>query len=120
MNDSSKPVTISLKPAAPAATYLGQEHFLPLAIRGFGDGWNSYLHGMAWFNGHLYCGTTRGIYYLVKARKVGRPQWNPWPIRCPDGDPYKSGVDLRGQIWRFNPVTAEWQQVYLPPMITTS
>lgn len=99
-------------------TLLGQEHFLPLAVRGFGDSWNSYLHGMAWFNGHLYCGTTRAIYYLIKARKAGRPQWDPWPINCPEGDPYKSGLDLRGQIWRFDPATAQWQNTYLPPMIT--
>jgi hypothetical protein len=122
MNDWTKsaaaPVTPS--PGGAGATYLGQEHFLPLAVRGFGDPWNSYLHGMAWFDGHLYCGTTRAAYCMIKARKIGRPRWEPWPIKCPDGDPYKSGLDLRGQIWRFNPVTGEWQMVYLPPMVTNN
>src|SRR5215471_3437944 len=122
MNDGTKSAAAPLTPSAVGAdaTYLGQEHFLPLAVRGFGDPWNSYLHGMAWFDGHLYCGTTRAAYCMIKARKIGRPRWEPWPIKCPEGDPYKSGLDLRGQIWRFNPVTAEWQMVYLPPMVTNN
>ena len=34
--------------------------FKRVAYGGFGDGQNAYAHSMAWFDGHLYVGTTRG------------------------------------------------------------
>src|SRR5207244_5980118 len=100
------------------ARFLGQDDFLPLAVRGFGDQWNSYVQSMAWFEGRLYCGTARATSCVTNARKVGRPQLDPWPIRCPEKD-YSSHIDLRAQIWRFDPAAAEWQNVYLSPLTKT-
>ena len=42
--------------------------FKRVAQGGFGDGLNAYAHSMAWFNGHLYVGTTRGNFPFMKAR----------------------------------------------------
>jgi len=39
---------------------LRRRDFRRIARTGFGDGMNAYAHSMAWFNGHLYVGTTRG------------------------------------------------------------
>src|SRR5262245_54857750 len=102
----------------PGPTQLGQEHFIPLAIRGFGDGWNNYAQAMTWFDGRLYVGTCRAGYCLANLRKVGRPRFNPWPIKCPEGDISRC-LDLRAQIWRFDPNRAEWQQVYVSPLTKT-
>ncbi len=87
-------------------------------MRGFGDGWNNYVQAMAWFNGQLYCGTCRAGYCLAFLRKVGRPKFDPWPIKCPKGDIARV-LDLRAQIWRFDPATTEWQQVYVSPLTKT-
>jgi len=95
--------------------WLGQEDFIPLSVRGFGDGWNSYAQAMAWFNGRLYCGTARAGYCLAYLRKIGRPRFRPWPIKCPNADIAKT-LDLRAQIWRFDPTAAEWQQAYVSPL----
>ncbi len=92
---------------------------MPLAVRGFGDPWNSYLQSMTWFEGKLYCGTARAANCFLYARKVGRPQWHPWPTKCPDGD-IGQAIDLRGQIWRFDPVTARWDMVYVSPLVKTA
>lgn len=97
---------------------LGQEHFVPIAVRGFGDGWNNYAQAMAWFDGRLYCGTCRCGYCLAYLRKIGRPRFDPWPIKCPKGDINRE-LDLRAQIWRFDPARCDWQQIYLSPMVKT-
>ncbi|HYR88125.1 MAG TPA: hypothetical protein VE422_28865 [Terriglobia bacterium] len=98
------------------ATALGQEHFVPLSLRGFGDGWNAYIHGMIWFEGRLYCGTFRANLCLKRRQKVHGPQWPVWPIKCPDGDVFQE-LDLRGQIWRFDPRTASWENVQRSPIV---
>ena len=57
--------------------------FKRVAQGGFGDGLNAYAHSMAWFNGHLYVGTTRGNFPLMKARlPIGM---DVWPVECPGG-----------------------------------
>lgn len=90
--------------------------FAPIAVRGWGDGWNAYVHSMAWFEGHLYCGTFRAHLCFKQRQKENGPQFPVWPIECP-ADLFTT-VDLRAQIWRFNPMTSGWQEVYRSPMIT--
>lgn len=37
-----------------------------------------------------------------------------WPVKCPD-DVYD--LDLRAQIWRYDPERQQWRQVYISPLI---
>ncbi|MBZ0157486.1 MAG: hypothetical protein K8I29_14910 [Alphaproteobacteria bacterium] len=94
---------------------LSQGDFRLIACGGFGDGLNNYAHSMTWFNGHLYVGTTRGNFPLMKARlPIGL---DPWPVECPE-NPFD--IDLRAEIWRYSPRTDEWERVYKAPIITGS
>jgi 1-acyl-sn-glycerol-3-phosphate acyltransferase len=68
---------------------------------------------MTWFKGHLYCGSTRGNLVFLRKRNPP-PQFPIFPIRCPD-NPYD--VDLRAQIWRYDPTTELWENVYRAPMV---
>ncbi|MEM6415803.1 MAG: hypothetical protein AAF720_14225 [Pseudomonadota bacterium] len=101
---------------SPSGRLLTQDKFLPLSMRGFGDAWNAYLHGMTWFENKLYCGTFRANFCFLRVRKIGRPTWKRWPINCPDGSPLET-LDCRAQIWQFNPLTAEWKNVYRAPIV---
>lgn len=103
--------------ARPHGQLLTQDNFLPLSVRGFGDPWNAYLHGMAWFENNLYCGTFRANFAFLKVRKIGRPTWERWPIECPPGSPLET-LDCSAQIWRLNPQTAQWSNVYRAPVVT--
>ncbi len=92
-----------------------QKDFNLVAYGGFGDGLNNYAHSMAWFNDHLYVATTRGNFPLMKKRlPIGM---DPWPVECPE-DPFE--LDLRAEIWRYNPRIDEWTRVYKAPVITGS
>jgi hypothetical protein len=96
---------------------LGQSDFVPLSVRGFGDGWNAYIHGMNWFEGALYCGTFRANLCQKRRQKEGGPQYGIWPIACPDiGDEFNK-IDCRAQLWRFDPVTQQWTMVQQAPMV---
>jgi hypothetical protein len=96
-------------PSPPA----GECHFTRIAEGGFGDGWNSYPHSMAWFRGALYVGTTRANLCSIKAARP--PGLVFWPIRCPD-DVY--AIDRRAEIWRFDPGDSRWERVYQSPWYT--
>jgi len=94
---------------------LSTRDFELVAKGGFGDGLNAYAHSMAWFNGHLYVGTTRGNFPFMKLRlPIGM---DVWPVECPE-DPYS--LDMRAEIWRYDPLTDEWERVYKSPIITGS
>lgn len=96
----------------PAGRGLRRDHFSPLAVNGWGDGYNSYAHSMAWFNGMLYVGVARGNLYLIRRYKK-TPHWPFYPVRCPD-DPYT--LDLRARIWRWDPASSEWDNVHTSAM----
>ncbi|NOY53052.1 MAG: hypothetical protein GXP58_05450 [Deltaproteobacteria bacterium] len=86
-----------------------------VAREGFGHGLNNYAHSMAWFRDHLYVATTRGNFPLMKARlPIGL---DPWPVPCPE-DPFD--LDLGAEIWRYDPVEAEWERVFKSPIIRGS
>lgn len=105
-----------VNPAPAGSRGLNQGDFAPLAIRGFGDPWNAYVHSMAWFEGRLYCGTFRANNCLLMRRRIGRPSFDPCPIRCPSGDLYEA-LDLRAQVWRHDPESATWDLVLLSPVV---
>lgn len=91
---------------------LEQWHFTQIARCGFGDPLNAYAHTMAWFQGCLYVGTTRANLCLLKARMPIPVAC--WPVKCP-ADVYD--LDLRAQIWRYDPERQEWKRVYVSPLI---
>lgn len=86
--------------------------FKKVSVNGFGDPWNSYAHSMAWFKGYLYVGTTRANLCMIKANDP--PELSHWPVKCPI-DLYS--LDRRAQIWRCDPRTNHWQQVFVSPLV---
>ena len=94
---------------------LSRHHFRKVAERGFGDGHNSYTHSMTWFNGRLYVSTMRDNFALMRSRlSLGL---DVWPVECPK-DPFD--LDLRAEIWAYDPATQIWERVFKAPMITGS
>ena len=94
------------------AAALTARDFRCVARGGFGDPYNAYAHTMAWFDGALYVGTTRANLHLRRANDP--PGLRPWPVRCP-ADVYD--LDLRAQIWRYDPGPGTWRQVLRSPMV---
>lgn len=95
---------------------LSGRDFACISQRGFGDGLNAYAHSMAWFQGRLYVGTTRGNIPLMKKRGVGI-DLAVWPVICPP-DPFD--LDLAAEVWRYEPRDGSWKRVYKSPMIVGS
>ncbi len=92
----------------PAGGGLRESDFRLINESGFGDGLNNYAHSMAWFEGKLYVGTTRGTWAMTKVN-TPTPDLKPWPTECPD-DVYE--VDRRAEIWCYVPQTDSWTRVY--------
>src|SRR6266849_9683283 len=84
-----------------------------ISENGFGDGQNAYAHSMAWFQGYLYVGTTRNNLCLIKSNPK-RDTLRQWPVEVP-ADLYD--LDMRAQIWRYNPRTNHWQRVHVSPLV---
>ncbi len=93
---------------------LARDAFHPIGRNGLGDPLNAYPHAMAWFNGHLYVGTTRANLCMLWVSKV-KTNLAHWPIQCPD-DLYE--LDMRAQILRWSPATGQWTLVHRAPWIT--
>jgi len=90
-------------------------NFRPIARNGFGDAANAYVHGMGYFNGHLYCGTTRNSMALLKLfPPIDPPALDPWPVSVP---PTVEDLDMQGHIWRWSPKTETWKQVLRSPLM---
>lgn len=86
-----------------------------VAKNGFGDAVNAYAHSMAWFKDHLYVGTTRGNFALMRRRlPIGM---DPWPVECPR-NPFDLG--LHSEIWRYSVERDVWKRVYRAPDIVGS
>lgn len=98
---------------------LTAENFRPISERGFGDPYNSYPHSMSWFQDHLYVGTTRGHLFLLGTASRAVPELAPkrlqWPVNVPKN--IYHDLDMRAQIWRFNPRDETWKKVYTVPMV---
>jgi hypothetical protein len=94
---------------------LSKHDFKLVAYGGFGDGLNSYAHSMAWFKGKLYVTTMRANFALMRSRlSLGM---DVWPIECPL-DPFE--LDLRAEIWSYDPSADVWERVFKAPMIMGS
>lgn len=87
--------------------------FRKVSANGFGDPYNAYAHSMAWYQGALYVGTTRANLCMLKVSKL-QPNIRIWPVECPD-DLYE--LDMRAQIWRYDPDQKTWNKVFTSPMI---
>ena len=94
---------------------LSKSDFKLIAFGGFGDGCNSYTHSMAWFNDRLYVTTMRNNFALMRSRlSLGL---HSWPVETPS-DPFE--LDMRAEIWCYDPKTDVWERVLKAPMIIGS
>ena len=100
--------------------------FRRIARNGFGDPGNAYAHSMAWFRDHLYVGTTRhnlaqrGVVVGIERGRGAHPlNIRVWPVELPDTFHGVFELDLRAQIWRYDPKADAWTQVYTSSMFRT-
>ena len=95
----------------------GPQHgFSQVASHGFGDPQNSYAFSMSWLEGRLYVGTSRNILQLIKASPPKFPaSMDPWPVEVPAN---VFDMDLRAQIWAYDPASGQWRQVYASPLVS--
>lgn len=92
--------------------------FRKVGPNGLGDRYNCYPHSMAWFQDHLYVGTTRAnLASRAKQIQSNTPEKmsKVWPVKIPE-----KALDspLRAEIWRYSPAADEWQNLYTAPMVT--
>lgn len=85
------------------------------------DSANDYSWSMAWFKGKLYVGTSRNQACVENATLdywfPGRGYYKANPgggITCP-ADKYD--MDLRAEVWQYNPANGHWAMVYQSPTI---
>lgn len=97
---------------------LSLAHFRKVCENGFGDRNNAYAHSMAWFQDHLYVGTTRANLHLIQ-NSVKHVKIDVWPVECsnPVYSPEFEQTQARAEIWRYNPPLDYWERVYQSPMI---
>lgn len=91
--------------------------FRKISVNGFGDSYNAYPHSMAWFRNRLYVGTTRAcLAYRGQFFAESDPTQlgEIWPVPIPEG---AYDIDLRAEIWCYDPQGQEWTRVYQSPMV---
>ncbi len=97
---------------------LREVNFRKVSTNGFGDPLNSYPHSMMWFREKLYVATTRANLHLLWFTIGDRVRnFQIWPVEHPEA-PYD--LDLRAQIWCYDPVEDVWENLYVSPMIRGS
>jgi hypothetical protein len=98
---------------------LGLADFRRICENGFGDAHNSFAHSMAWYKGHLYIGTTRSNFQMIKIQTTFRDLPLPmWPVEGPDdAEGLYRELDRRSQIWRFEPREGVWEEVFRAPLV---
>jgi hypothetical protein len=72
---------------------------------GFGNCLNTYSWSMVWFKGNLYVGTNKGSF--LQAIQILDPDFD-----CVGNDPT---TDPAAEIWRYSPLTGEWDRVFQSP-----
>ncbi|HEX2256907.1 MAG TPA: hypothetical protein VHG92_09480, partial [Afifellaceae bacterium] len=107
------PAARAFEPSPPPGLSLRDFHCI--ASQGFGDQLNAYPHAAAWFDGHLFVGTTRSNLCMLRSSKV-RTNLQQWPVECPE-DLYQ--LDMRAQILRYAP-SSGWEMVFQSPMVAGS
>ncbi len=117
----------------PLSSPLIASDFMQAAPRGFdGDRNNSWAQSMAWWQKHLYVGTSRAMtclddfsVWIIFASKFGVDFTNryfPYPPLDPDLSCAPDGSDLpiRAEIWRWTPPApgheGTWTRVYQSPL----
>jgi hypothetical protein len=74
---------------------------------------------MAWFQDHIYVGTSRANLQLLK---LAMPfvHMDVWPVEVSDANytPRFEHVAARGEIWRYHPPSAKWSRVFRAPLVT--
>lgn len=94
---------------------LSAADFTCIADNGFGDAQNAYCHAMAYFRDQVYVGTTRHSMALLKLfPPLEPPAMDPWPVKVPGS---VQDLDMRGQIWRWEPSSRKWDKVHTSPVI---
>lgn len=97
---------------------LREVNFRKISQNGFGDPLNSYPHSMIWFRDKLYVATTRANLHLLWFTIGERiHNFQAWPVQPPE-NPHD--LDLRAQIWCYDPGPDSWENVYVSPMIMGS
>ena len=98
---------------------LNLSDFKRICDNGFGDAHNSFAHSMAWFKDHLYVGTTRSNFQMIKIQTTFRDLPLPmWPVEGPDdAEGLYRELDRRSQIWRYDPKAGVWEQVFRAPLV---
>lgn len=101
---------------------LGLADFRLVNQNGFGDGHNSFAHAVYWFHDHLYVGTTRSNFHMIKIQKIFRNmQVFLWPVEGPDDEEgLYDQLDRRAQVWRYDPRRDRWEEVMRAPMVMGS
>lgn len=103
----------------PALPGLREKDFRKVSENGFGDGFNAYAYSMAWFDDHIFVGTSRANLQLLK---MAMPfvRMDMWPVETPfkNYSPEFEHGAARGEIWRYHPPTGEWKRVYQSPLVT--
>jgi hypothetical protein len=98
--------------ASPASRGLAPSDFRQLACNGWGDPFHAYAYSMAWFDGALYVGNSRGNLVMVHRH---HPDWmRVWPVRIPRNF---YDFDFRAQIWRYCPRADHWECAYSSPWV---
>jgi ubiquinone/menaquinone biosynthesis C-methylase UbiE len=93
--------------------------FCQIAKNGFGDRYNAYPHSMAWFRDHLYVGTSRNNFVMIKVtiddgmRKANLPIW---PVEKPE-NLQEILHTLASEIWRYDPRADRWSRVHVSPLV---
>ncbi len=112
---------MATSPTPPSRTHPGlrEEDFRKVSENGFGDGFNAYAYSMAWFNDHIFVGTSRANLQLLK---MAMPfvRMDMWPVETPfkNYSPEFEASAARGEIWRYHPPTDTWKRVYQSPLVT--
>ena len=98
---------------------LGLSDFRRICPNGFGDGHNSFPHSIAWFDDHLYVGTTRSNFHMIKIQTTFRNlPVHLWPVEGPnDHEGLYRELDRRAQIWRYDPRADQWEQLFIAPHV---
>ena len=98
---------------------LTRSDFHRICENGFGDGHNSFAHSLAWFKDHIYIGTTRSNFQMIKIQTTFQELPLPlWPVEGPDdAEGLYRELDRRAQIWRYSPVQQSWEEVFRSPMV---
>ena len=117
---SKNPAKVRVRLADPAPNPgLIRSDFRRICSNGFGDGHNSFAHSLAWFKDHIYIGTTRSNFQMIKIQTTFRELPLPiWPVEGPDDqEGLYQELDRRAQIWRYSVKQKTWEEVFRAPLV---